>query len=84
MLYDLEYMAALMSEWELDIEIELVHADGSIHPAIITALYDADNCITWRPADAHVAVGEYIDGPHAGRPVVISDPDVDELKLHIH
>lgn len=81
---DLAYLMALFAEREFDIEVELVLDDGSTHPAIITTLFNADDEITWRPADAVVAVGEYIEGPYTGRPVIIPDPDVETLKLFVH
>lgn len=75
--------AALFAAREFSIRIELEVDDEPVD-ALITSLFDEDSQMTWRPDNAVVAVGEYLTGPYAGEPVIISDLDVSELKRHVH
>lgn len=81
---DIAIASALLAEWEFDIEVDLEHPNGEVYAAVITTLFDSRSRMTWRPEDAVVAVGEYLEGPRAGEPVIIEDPDVEELRLHVH
>lgn len=81
---DIAIASAMLAEWELGIEVDLVHTNGAVYAVLITTLFDSRSEMTWRPEEAVVAVGEYLEGPRAGEPVIIENPDVEELRLHVH
>jgi len=73
---------AVSAGWEFSIPVDYI--DGNrIYDAVITNLYDADGNETWRPERAQVAVGMFLTGPYAGRPIVIDDITEGELKPYV-
>jgi hypothetical protein len=69
--------------WDFAIPVDFI-ADGKVYDGIITQFLDADGEQTWRPDRATIAIGEFINGPHAGRPFILDDIDPSEIKVYVH